>query len=521
MTDPIAARARPDLSGKVRELPHRPGVYLFRDRLNRVIYVGKARDLHRRVSQYFHPSRRTAADLKTRALIEGIWDLEAHVVRSEAESILLEGRLIKEYRPKYNISFRDDKRFLLVRVNLSDPFPRLTLTRVKKEDGARYFGPFAHSGALRSTLNLVKKRFGLRSCRPLEPGERDYKHCLDHIIRQCSAPCVGRVTREEYRGRVLAACEFLEGASRQMAGELRREMRAAADRLDFERAAALRNLVTDIEATTRPARRFVREEPTTVVPERDIAELRDALRLPDLPARMECFDISNISDTHKVASMVVFRDGRADRGQYRRYRIRTVEGQDDFASMREVVYRRYRHVLGVGAGAQTPEWPTGPDGRQRLPGDFPDLIVIDGGKGHLNAALDSLRRLAVRGVPVIGLAKEREEIFLPGREDPLLLSHESGALRLLQRIRDEAHRFANAYHQLLLRRRVSESVLDECPGVSEARKVALLRAFGSVARLRKASAEEIAAVPGIGPKGAEAIVAFFRRIAKLEPGVGP
>lgn len=503
---------KPDIGAKVRDLPHRPGVYLFRDRLNRVIYVGKARDLYRRVNQYFHPSRRATADLKTRALIEGIWDIETHVVRSEPESILLEGRLIKEYRPKYNVSFRDDKRFLLVRVNLSDPFPRLVLTRVKKDDGARYFGPFAHSGALRSTLDLVKKKFGLRSCRPLEPGERDYKHCLDHIIRQCSAPCVGKVTQEQYRERVLAACEFLDGQSRQMAEELRREMRTAADRLDFERAAALRNLLADLETTTKPMRRFVREEPTTVVPERDIVELREALGLPDLPMHMECFDISNISTTHKVASMVAFQDGRADRSQYRRYRIQTVEGQDDFASMREVVYRRYRRVLGVEEGGPEPAWLTGPDGRPQLPSRFPDLIVIDGGKGHLSAALDSLRRLGVRGVPIIGLAKEREEIFLPGRSDPLLLPHESGALRLLQRIRDEAHRFANAYHQLLLKRRMSESVLDECPGVSEAKKVALLRAFGSVARLRKATVKEIAAVPGVGLKGAGVIAEFFRRI---------
>lgn len=502
---------KPDLAAKVRELPHKPGVYLFRDRLSRVIYVGKANDLHRRVSQYFHASRKATADLKTRALIEGIWDLEVHVVRSEAESILLEGRLIKEYRPKYNISFRDDKRFLLVRVNLSDPYPRITLTRVKKDDGSRYFGPFAHSGALRSTLELVKKKFGLRSCRPLEPGEPDYRHCLDHIIRQCSAPCVGKVTQEEYRARVLAACEFLDGQSRQMAQELDREMRAAAARLDFERAAALRNLLADLETTTKPMRRFVREEPTTIVPERDIVDLKEVLSLPDLPLRMECFDISNISTTHKVASMVVFRDGRADRSQYRRYRIRTVEGQDDFASMREVVYRRYRRVLAM-EKADGPDWPIGQDGRQQLPQGFPDLIVIDGGKGHLGAAMDSLRRLGVRGAPIIGLAKEREEIFLPGRPDPLTLPYESGALRLLQRIRDEAHRFANAYHQLLLRRRMSESVLDECPGVSAAKKEALLREFGSVARIRKATAAEIASVPGIGNKGAEAIVEFFKRI---------
>ena len=183
-------REKPDLKPKIHDLPHKPGVYLMRDRLNRVIYVGKARNLRKRVGQYFMASRLLAADLKTRALLESVWDFEYHVVRSEPEALLLEGKLIKEFRPRYNISFRDDKKFLLVKVNLNDPFPRFLLTRFKKDDGARYFGPFAHSGALRTTLNWMKKHFGLRSCRPLIPGELDYKHCSDHIIRNCSAPCV-------------------------------------------------------------------------------------------------------------------------------------------------------------------------------------------------------------------------------------------------------------------------------------------------------------------------------------------
>lgn len=485
---------RPDLTPQVRALPHKPGVYLFKDRFHKVIYVGKARDLHRRVSQYFHPSRRQTADLKTRALIQSIWALETHVVKSEPESILLEGKLIKEYRPRYNISFRDDKRFLLVKVNLADPYPRFQLTRAKKEDGCRYFGPFAHSGALRATLNLMKRQFGLRSCRALLPDERDHKHCLDHIIKNCSAPCIGRITREEYLARVKQACALLEGKSSEMLKDLEAEMHKAAEQLDFERAATLRNMLEDIKDTTRPQRKFVRELPSTVIPEKDLEILRDVLQLPVVPAVIECFDISNISTTHKVASMVAFRNGRPDRGNYRRYRVKTVEGQDDFASMAEVVGRRYRRLVAEGRA-------------------MPDLIVVDGGKGQLNAALKELQALGLLDQAVIGLAKQREEIFRPFCPDPIVLPPESGAIRLLQRIRDEAHRFANGYHQLLMKKRMSESVLDECPGVSEARKKALLAHFGSVERIRRASEAELREVPGVGEKLAAELVAFFARIA--------
>jgi excinuclease ABC subunit C len=190
----------------------------MRDRLDHVIYVGKAKDLRKRVGSYFMPSRKFSADLKTRALIDSVWNLEYHIVRSDAEAVLFEGRLIKEFRPKYNISFRDDKRFLLVRVHLAEPMPRFALTRMRKEDGARYFGPFANAGALRSTLEAMRKRFGIRSCRPLEPGEVEYKHCLDHVIKNCSAPCIGKTTREDYLARVESACEFLEGQGREMLG---------------------------------------------------------------------------------------------------------------------------------------------------------------------------------------------------------------------------------------------------------------------------------------------------------------
>jgi excinuclease ABC subunit C len=486
---------RPDVMPKVRDLPHKPGVYLFKDRFNRVIYVGKARDLQKRVSQYFYPSRQSRSDRKTQALLESIWDLEVHTVKSEPESLLLEGKLIKEYRPRYNISFRDDKRFLLVKVNLNDPFPKFTLTRLRKDDGARYFGPFAHSGSLRKTLSLLRRKFHLRTCLPVVPGEADYKHCLQHIIKNCSAPCVNKITRTGYLAQVKLACDFLDGASADMMNEFRAEMTAAAERMDFEKAAELRNLLDDLRRTTQPTKRFARQFVTTVHPTGDLQSLQEALGLPEPPQIIECFDISNISITHKVASMVCFTGGRPDRNNYRRYRIRTVEGQDDFASMAEVVRRRYSRVLN--------------DGIRK-----PSLIVVDGGKGQLSSARRELKTLGMGDMPIIGLAKEREEIFRPGDPRPLVLDHASGAIRLLQRIRDEAHRVANGYHQLLMKQRMNESLLDDCPGVSDNRKKLLLRHFGSMERLRHATAEEICAIDGIGPKLAEALVGFFAKLKR-------
>ncbi|NBS79629.1 excinuclease ABC subunit UvrC [bacterium] len=482
----------PEFTKQLRDLPHRPGVYLFRDRFRRVIYVGKAKDLHRRVGQYFHPSRRMGADLKTRALLQSIAELETHGVKSEPEAILLEGRLIKEYRPRYNVSFRDDKRFLMVRVDLDEPFPKFQTTRMKRDDKARYFGPFAHSGALRQTLSMMRRKFGLRSCRPEFPGEREYRHCLDHVIKNCSAPCVGKISREEYGARVRQACEFLDGKTQEMREALQDAMKKAAERKDFEKAASLRNLVEDLKKTTRPAKRFFRNLPTTVVPERDLEILRDVLGLGAVPARIECFDISNISDTHSVASMVVFRDGRPSRPAYRRYRIQGVVGQDDVGCMAEVIRRRCARWRSEGS---TP----------------PDLIVVDGGKGQLGAAVRELREGGWTEVPAIGLAKQNEEIFRPGRPDPIVLPKESGAIRLLQRVRDEAHRVANGYHQLLMKKRMEMSELDSIPGVSGVRKRALLKKFGTVGRVARATVEQLAEVEGVGEKVAGAIAAYFAK----------
>ena len=529
-------KEKPDLTKKVHDVPHKPGVYLMRDRFNRVIYVGKARDLRKRVSSYFLPSKLAVADLKTRAMLDAVWDFETHVVRSEAESVLLEGKLIKEYRPRYNISFRDDKRFLLVKVDLTEEWPRFRLARFKKDDSARYFGPYAHAGALRQTLNFMRKKFGVLTFGRGAPTARELKSSTYQVPVRLS-----EISTEQYRARVEEAMQFLEGQSREMIAALEEEMRKAAEKMDFEKAAELRNMVEDLRNTTKPTRRFTRGSlPSTIDPMADVKSLSDALQLPRVPTVMECFDISNISTTHVVASMVCFRNGVPDKDNYRRYRVRTVKGQDDFASMAEVVRRRYSRVLLEAREAN----PDVAEYSQENPGEalqrleqtpnierrtsnaelrvaeadnivpmvrLPDLIIVDGGKGQLSSACRELQRLGLHELPIIGLAKEHEEIYRPGRALPLQLPLDSGALRLLQRIRDEAHRFANTYHQLLMKKRIGESILDDCPGVSQNRKNLLLRKFGSVNRLRKASVEEIANTEGIGPKLAEEVHRFLQR----------
>jgi excinuclease ABC subunit C len=481
------------IRNKLSAVPHKPGVYLMKDRFGTVIYVGKARDLRRRVSQYFHPARRQGWDLKFNALVDAIHDFDVHLVKSEPESLLLEGKLIKQFQPRYNISFRDDKRFLLLKINMNDPIPRFTLTRLKQDDGARYYGPFAHSGALRSTLTMIRRKFNLRGCRPLTPGEADYRHCLYGNLKYCTAPCIGNVTRDQYLLQVQAACDFLSGQSEEFEKQLEEEMKRAAAALDFEKAASLRDALDDLRRTTRKTEKFERLPytlPVAIDPARDLSELAAVLRLAAPPERIEGFDISNISGTFAVASMVSFRDGRPDRSNYRRFRMKTVTGQDDFACMAETIHRRYSRL------------------RQEQ-GILPQLILIDGGKGQLNAAVAELTKIGLTGIPIIGLAKEFEEIYRPGEPEPLRLDHNTGALKLLQRVRDESHRFANTYNAKLRLKKISESLLDEFPGIGERRKAALLKRFGSIQRLRTATLEQLAEVPGFGGKAAAELKAFL------------
>jgi excinuclease ABC subunit C len=543
---------------KLGSLPHKPGIYLMKDRFGTVIYVGKARDLRKRVSQYFQSSRRLGWDLKFNALVEAIHDFDYHVVRNEPEALLLESKLIKEFHPRYNVSFRDDKRYLMLKVNFQDPIPRFTLTRLKQDDGARYFGPFPSSSALRNTLALVRRQYHLRGCRPLTPTERDYRHCLYAHLKYCTAPCIGNVSRDQYLEQVTAACDFLAGQCDEMQGQLENEMKKAAASQEYERAASLRDLIADLKRTTRKTEKFARVPyslPLSMDPEKDLTDLAEALGLSAPPQRIEGFDISNISGTFAVASLVSFKNGRPDRSNYRRFKIKTVEGQDDFASVAEVVRRRYTRVLNesrvpepesemaaLDAGGQAApkelqqmvdDVSAAARGRRRLtpatdaaavavrahraPGDLPkragpglpDLILIDGGKGQLNAACRELEKLGLARIPILGLAKEFEEIHRAGEKEPLRLSHDSGALKLLQRVRDESHRLANTYNAELRLRRISESILDEFPNIGERRKAALLKKFGSVQRIRLASVEQIAEVPGFGGKAAGELKAFL------------
>ena len=514
----------PDLKAKLRDLPHQPGVYLMKDRLGSIIYVGKARDLKRRVSSYFMASQKMRSNIKTRALIDSIHDFEFHTVRNEEESLLLEGKLIKDYRPRYNVAFRDDKRFFLVKIRLADTWPRFRATRMKKDDGSRYFGPFPHSSALHSTLEWLNRSFGLRVCRPDDPTEADYKHCNADIIRNCSAPCIGRINRETYLAKIEEACRILEGKGRrEVLDTLRAEMTTAAEALDFEKAASLRDILQNVEKTLSPTRQFARGRgvQTTVKPIEDLAELGEELHLAGPPRVMECFDISNVSSNHIVASMVRFTDGKPDNQNYRRYRIRTVEGQDDFASMAEVIRRRYSRILIENRAANPSDAEFSQerliDSQRRLAREgkakivLPDLVIVDGGKGQLSMAVRELKALGLHDLPVVGLAKQHEEVFIPGRSESIRIPHDRGALKLLQRIRDEAHRFANGYNALLYRRRMKESLLDDCPGVSEAKKKILLENFGSVARLKKANAGELSKLPGISQKLATAVIEFLQR----------
>ncbi len=505
----------PAVQKKLRELPHKPGIYLMKDRFGTVIYVGKARDLRRRVTSYFQPSRRLGWDPKFKALVEAIQDLDVHVVRSEPEALLLEGRLIKEFHPRYNVSFRDDKRFLLLKINLNDPIPRFILTRFKQDDGARYFGPFVHAGAIKNTLNMIRRQFHLRGCRPLTPNERDYKHCLYGNLKFCTAPCIANVTREQYLQQVLAACDFLSGQCEEMREQLDGEMKKAALAQDYERAAMYRDAIDDLKRSTVKSKSFERLPytlPLAIDPQSDLAELGRALALPGPPTRIEGFDISNISGTFAVASLVSFKNGRPDRSNYRKFKIKTVEGQDDFASMAEVVRRRYSRVLKESQAVPVPVEGEASKRIVRRKGGspvLPDLIVIDGGKGQLGMACAELEKLGLTHIPVIGLAKEFEEIFQPGESEPLRLPHSSGALKLLQRVRDESHRFANTYNASLRLKKISESILDDFPGIGGQRKAALLKKFGSVHRLRLAPVEKIAEVPGFGGKTAAELKAFL------------
>jgi len=473
---------------KARRAPHTPGVYLMKDAAGLVVYVGKAKDLKKRLASYFVPRQRLTP--KVAAMMDTVADMEWHEVRSETEALLLEGKLIKRWRPRWNILFRDDKQFPQVRVDLADPLPRFRIVRARTTDSCRYFGPFPHQQAVRRTLNEMRKKFGilLTDSNPVAQPDGTWK--LYDDARSEIQKHANIVTVEAYAARVAEACAFLEGKVDDWGEQVEAEMRQAAAARDYEKAASLRDLLDALRRTTEKSRRFLRENP---LPRRDeagaLAALAAALGLERPPATAECFDISHISGTLAVASMVRFVDGQADKSGYRRFKIKSFEGNDDFRSMQEVVGRRYTRLHEENRA-------------------FPELVIIDGGLGQVGAALAAFKEHDLAPPPLIGLAKREETIVFPDGRELKLPRHDVG-LALLMRIRDEAHRFANDFNAELRSRKLRESLLDEMPGLGPKRKAALLARFGSIQKLRKATEAEIAEVAGLSAKLAAEVKAYL------------
>ena len=584
----------------------------MKDDAGRVLYVGKAQSLRNRVRQYWQASR-SAAPLRIESSIDQVADVEYTMTDTVSEALLLEANLIKRYQPRFNVRLKDDKSYPFIKVTLADDFPLIERTRKLPNDGSRYFGPYASASSVDESMNLIRRIFPFRTCTiEIREGERALdRPCLLYHIKRCQGPCIEAISKDDYAADIEQVMLFLEGHQEQVSSALRDDMEAAAEELQFERAAALRDKVRAIERTMESqkmagfAKRkldvlgytrsgteaavqlfairdgktlsrdifllenvaddtdeealtsFVKQyyaragsiPPQVLVPfelpepdelegflearaerkvrlrvpqrgegrklmalasrnaaetlereqvrwladqgktDRALGELADALALPAPPERIECYDISTIGGTNSVGSMVVFEDGQPRTGEYRRFRIKGVQGQDDFASHQEVLRRRFRRALDAEEG-----------GAEQLRWRMPDLVIIDGGKGQVSAARQVLDELGLHDLPMAGLAKEREELFTPGSSEPIVLPATSQALYLLQRLRDEAHRFAITYHRQLRGKAATRSVLDDLPGVGPARKRALLRVFGSGRALKRASTEEMAAVPGIGPE---------------------
>jgi excinuclease ABC subunit C len=476
-----------------QDITQKPGVYVFRDQFKTVIYVGKAKNLRKRFSTYFQASRLKTADAKLRSLINSIQFYETFPVKTESEALLLESRFIKQYAPKYNILMRDDKRFLLIKILIDDPYPRLMLTRLRKDDRGLYFGPFPKAGVLRETADFLTKYFNLRSCTPRLPDKKDFQHCHSSVLANCSAPCNGDVTKEEYHNQINSLIEVMNGKTTDIIADLTDEMKIYSDAGRYEKAAVCRDIVDNIKSLFMPQRTFSSKVIAHSHGKDSVLDLQKHLKLDKPPLVIECFDNSNFQGSNAVASMVQFKDGKPNSAGYRHFKIKTVDGIDDFASMKEIVQRRYSRLL-----------------KESSP--MPDMILIDGGKGQLSSAYQSLKDLGLNEIPVFGLAKKYEILYKPGDSQGLILPIDSKALKMLQHLRDEAHRFAITFHRKLRNKRITNSILDDIPGVGKKRKEEILKEFGSVKTLRsKDEAELCRRVPGIGSKLAEEIFYFLRK----------
>jgi excinuclease ABC subunit C len=400
------------------------------------------------------------------------------ITGSEAEALLVESSLIKEKGPKYNISLRDDKSYPFLKVTIEEKFPRLFIGRGPQEPGIKAIGPYTNAALLKQAFRAIRQVIPFRTCRTLPQ-----RACLDYYLKLCSAPCEGRVSPEAYRRNLEQIFLLMEGRKEQVVEELREKMSDASQKQQYEEAARYRDQISGLAELAARPRRFA--------PTEALADCASLLRLPKVPRRIEAFDISNIFGREAVGSCVTFLDGKPFKAGYQRFKIQTVAGIDDYAMMREVIRRHFLDLIEAKKG-------------------LPDLIVIDGGRGHLSAALEALKELSLE-LPALGIAKEFEEIFLPGQQEPVLLPPPSKVLQLIQRLRDEAHRFAIGYHRLLRGKRALRSALDEIPGVGPRRRHDLLIRFGSVEAIRKAAVEELAQVRGVSQMLAQRIHGKLKR----------
>ena len=426
---------------KIKTFPHTPGVYLMKDAAERVIYIGKAKDLRNRAGSYFHKA--ALEDARTAPLVPEIKDVDYIETESEVDALLLEARLIKDIQPKYNRDLKDSKTFPYLQIRMREPFPRVEITRTPKDHGVKLFGPFTHSSGLRGAILTLQKIFKFRTCtldiQINDDRWRWFRPCILHSIHQCSAPCHFRITPREYRKNVHRLVRVLEGRKKQLLAELHREMQRAADEKRYEAAADLRDQIHDLSSLDQRGNVDTHLQPElfAVDPRRGVLGLQKVFKLEKIPRIIEGIDIAHLGGNDMVASLVRFIDGLPFKPGYRRYKIKSVSGIDDFACIAEVVMRRFSL--------------SEPQSLDCEP--VPDILLIDGGKGQLNSALSALEHATQQPGLIISLAKQEEEIYAPNQEEPIKLSRHSFALRLLQYVRDESHRFAQHYHHLLRRKR--------------------------------------------------------------------
>jgi excinuclease ABC subunit C len=424
---------------KVKQFPAAPGVYLMKDEQGRVLYVGKAKNLRNRAGHYF--TRAAAEDRRTADLVRLIADIDFLPAESEVDALLMEARLVKDIQPRFNADLKDDKSFPYLQIRMREDFPRVEFTRSPRRRGVKLYGPFTSAKSLRAAIHVLQRIFQFRTC-SLDISENDerwrwFRPCLLHSIRQCTAPCNFRVTKEEYRQQIRALRLVLEGKKGKLIAEMEGQMQQASEALNFEKAARLRDEITALQNLGLRGKvdKDVQPEVFPIEPKKGLVGLRKVLGLRATPRTIEGVDIAHLGGDDMVASLVAFVDGLPFKPGYRRFRIKSVQGVDDFASIREVVTRRFRRLHDEEA-------------------PFPDILLIDGGKGQLNAALEAFAMLGIEPPCLVSLAKREEEVYRPGEAEPLRLSRHSAALRLLQYVRDEAHRFAQHYHKILRRKRL-------------------------------------------------------------------